>query len=162
MDPAPLSEEEHLATHQKKMESALDHAVSAAIASCAKEPVRFVSQQLAAQARAEAARVEGFDRELRALGAGCTIEKTEECAISLVQLQAVETNIERRCAKEEWENGPPGGKMVALKAESVNLYDADKFVIRPATVERRCCFVELFAAGPQRPTWSCRTFGASR
>ena len=81
------------------------------------------------------------------------IEKTEECAISLAQLAAVDANIDRRCAEERWENGPPGRKMVALKAESVNLYDADKFVIRPATVERRCCFVELFAAGPQRPTW---------
>ena len=35
-------------------------------------------------------------------GAGCTIPKTEERAITLAQLQAVLAHVKRRCAKERW------------------------------------------------------------
>ena len=35
----------------------------------------------------------------------------------------------------------------------VTLYDATRYVIKPATLERRCSYVELVASGPQRPTW---------
>ena len=112
-----------------------------------------------AEAIARAAEV---DREFRALGGGCEIEKTEERAISLVQLEAVEANVERRCEKEKWKGGRPDGtdaegkpkwKTVALTPETVNLYDADKYLIKPVTVARRCSLVEVLAAGPQPPDW---------
>ena len=35
-------------------------------------------------------------------GAGCTIPKTEERAITLAQLEAVLKHVQRRCAKERW------------------------------------------------------------
>ena len=33
----------------------------------------------------------------------------------------------------------------------VNLYDLDKYVIRPATEEKQCAMVELMASGEQPP-----------
>jgi hypothetical protein len=80
---------------------------------------------------------------------GCAIEKTEERAISLAQLRAVRATIERRCEAEGWATwqGQP------LVPGAVALYDADKYLIRPATVARKCAFVELVAARPQPPDW---------
>jgi hypothetical protein len=94
----------------------------------------------------------GFAREW-AGNPGSTIEKTEERGISIAQLNEVLINIKRRCMNENWKNAPPGGKVAALKVAEVNLYDADKFLIRPATVARKCSFVELIAAKPQPPDW---------
>ena len=88
-------------------------------------------------------------RELVPFGRGCAIEKTEERAISLAQLRAVRATIERRCEAEGWATwqGQP------LVPGAVALYDADKYLIRPATVARKCAFVELVAARPQPPDW---------
>ena len=88
-------------------------------------------------------------RELRALGGGCAIAKTEERGITLPQLRAVKAQIDRRCVAEAWTDWE--GR--ALRPETVSLYDAAKYVIKPATVERQCSFVELFAAAPQLPKW---------
>ena len=60
-------------------------------------------------------------------------------------------HIERRCQAERWENDYNKG--VALTPEKVALYDADKYVIRPFTVARKCAFVEMVAVGPQPPLW---------
>jgi len=97
------------------------------------------------EARAIASRADFF--EVSALGTGCRIKLTEERAITLKQLRAVLAQIDRRCAVEEW-SGFTGD---TLKPEEVNLYDVNKYVILPATVEKQCSFVELFASSPQKP-----------
>ena len=159
-----MTDDAYFRKHQQTIEQAMGHAVSAAVAARAADPVRFVSEQLKAQADAEgiARAADDIDREFRALGGGCKIEKTEERAISLVQLEAVEANVVRRCEKEKWKGGRPDGtdaegkpkwKTVALTPETVNLYDADKYLIKPVTVARRCSLVEVLAAGPQPPDW---------
>ena len=136
---------------------------AAAAAEVAREAVEKKARHEAAGAAAEALALAATDlsREFRALG-GYAIKLTEERAISLVQLEAVWANIERRCKKEKWKGGRPNGTdaegkpqwmTVALKPENVNLYDADTYVIRPLTVERRCSLVEVLAAGPQPPDW---------
>ena len=91
-------------------------------------------------------------------GRGCKIPKTEERAITLKQLVAVMANIARRCEAEGWAGDfyPPqvaAKETRALTAEMVRLYDADKYVIRPATVAALCSLVELLAAGAQPPLW---------
>ena len=80
---------------------------------------------------------------------GCTIAKTELRAITLMQLHDVYAHIERRCEAEGWCNHK--GKL--LRPEEVTLYDATRYVIKPATAHRRCSYVELVASGPQRPAW---------
>ena len=40
-----------------------------------------------------------------------------------------------------------------LKPEEVTLYDATRYVIKPATAGRKCSYVELVASGRQRPRW---------
>ena len=102
----------------------------------------------------------------------CNIEKTEERAITLQQLEAtVWTQIERRCAAEEWEGSRPGptgtdGKptwtSVRLKPATVCLYDVDKYIIRPATVNRQCSFVELVALIAQPPIYFVSHWCATR
>jgi hypothetical protein len=102
------------------------------------------------------ARRADFDRELRALGRGCSIEKTEERGVTLPQLRAVVANIERRCLPEAWEGSRwlgDGWAMLPLEPENVSLYETDTYITRPATVARRCSIVELFAAAPQPPNW---------
>ena len=81
--------------------------------------------------------------------AGCSIDKTELRAISVAQLSDVRAHIERRCPKEGWTNL----QMAVLTAKSVTLYDAARYVIKPATYARQCAFVELVAEGEQRPKW---------
>ena len=111
--------------------------------------------ELMQRAAEEIARGADF-RELA--GPGCKIPKTEERAITLKQLHAVAANIKRRCEAEGWKGDfyPPqvaAKETRALTAEMVRLYDADKYVIRPATVAALCSLVELLAAGPQPPLW---------
>ena len=92
-------------------------------------------------------------KEIKALGAGCKIEKAEARAIQVLQLQAVRTMVKRRCQKERWRNQATDDWLTPL---DVSLYDVYKYVILPSTVERQCSFVEVFAAAPQLPNW----FGA--
>ena len=80
---------------------------------------------------------------------GCSIPETEYRAINLPQLQDVGKHIERRCPKEGWVNF----ESAALSAKSVTLYDAARYVIKPATYARQCAFVELVAEDAQRPKW---------
>ena len=48
--------------------------------------------------------------------------------------------------------GPDGELVeVEVKFNEVNLYDLDKYVIRPATEEKQCAMVELMASGEQPP-----------
>ena len=116
------------------------------------------------------ARVESEDiakradwHELTALGRGCSITLVEERGINLKQLRAVAASVARRCPSENWEgsrptgptdaDGKPAWQTVVLAPPAVSLYDVYKFVIMPATIERGCSFVELFAEAPQHPSW---------
>ena len=93
-------------------------------------------------------------RELHALGAGCTIEKTELRGISLNQLtHGVWSNVDRRCLTECWASTDPSKQGELLTPESVNLYDLNHFLIRPATIARECSLVEVFAETVQPPHW---------
>ena len=58
-------------------------------------------------------------------------------------------HIERRCVAERWTD--VNGEL--LTPERVTLYDANRYVILPATEKLGCSFVELVASGPQKPTW---------
>lgn len=91
---------------------------------------------------------ETFD-DLREGKSGCVIANTEERALTLRQLRAVHTHILRRCVNERWTNM----KGELLAPEQVSLYDATRYVIKPATAARGCSFVELVALGPQCPVW---------
>ena len=90
----------------------------------------------------------GFEDLTRGKG-GCRIPETEMRAITLRQLKAVCSHIERRCAAEGWRNFLRS----ELEPASVTLYDATRYVIRPATSGRMCSYVELVAERGQRPKW---------
>eukprot|EP00931_Biecheleriopsis_adriatica_P023252 TRINITY_DN14724_c0_g1_i1.p1 TRINITY_DN14724_c0_g1~~TRINITY_DN14724_c0_g1_i1.p1 ORF type:complete len:502 (+),score=101.79 TRINITY_DN14724_c0_g1_i1:37-1506(+) len=81
------------------------------------------------------------------------IPDAAERAITLRQLKAVYAEIEKRCVKEQWVStgGPSAGQ--PLKPEEVNLYDAMKYFILPATGDEQCSYVELVAKGPQKPLY---------
>ena len=83
---------------------------------------------------------------------GCIpIKETEERAITVTQLSDVRAHIKRRCANEGWLNF----QAEALTDKTVTLYDAARYVIKPATYAKLCSYVELVAAGAQRPKWFC-------
>merc|ERR1740124_1539407 len=75
--------------------------------------------------------------------------RVELNGITLRQLRAVMANIKRRCLIERWVNF----KGVGLDPNEVNLYDADRYVIRPYTVHRRKSLVARLpsTAGSQQP-----------
>ena len=114
------------------------------------------------------------------LSAGCTIPKTEERGISPRQLLALWMHIEASCVKEGWvgareftaenaglpwvEEGKPAvlstkekqvWHKIKLTPNLVNLYDCNSYVIKPATIGRRCSYVELVGgkAARQMPKW---------
>jgi len=78
-----------------------------------------------------------------------TTPPAEYRGITLRQLRAVMANITRRCEEEGWKDF----KGNVLTAENVTLYDAEKYVIRPFTVEKQQSFVTCLpsTAGPQPP-----------
>ena len=75
--------------------------------------------------------------------------RTEERGITLQQLRAFYALIMTCCERDGWVDyeGRP------LTPERVNLHDACKYVIKPATAQRQCSWVDLVANGPQRPKW---------
>ena len=81
--------------------------------------------------------------------AGCYIKEPEHRAITLRQLAGLRKHIIRRCSDERWRNF----KKVALSPGTVTMYDAARYIIRPATFPRQCSFVELVAIRAQRPKW---------
>ena len=73
----------------------------------------------------------------------------EYSGITMRQLKAVLANMERRCVEEGWTDryGKP------LSREKVNLYDLNKYVIKPYTVRGKKSFVHSLPStdGPQPP-----------
>ena len=84
-----------------------------------------------------------------------TIDKTEERGLLLEQLRKVYAHIERRLASDRyWRSKPPGSKPRPITdPKAVTLYDAAKYVIKPATVQAQCSMVELMATASQLPKW---------
>ena len=74
---------------------------------------------------------------------GCTIEETAKRGITPEQLKLVKAHIQRRCGAEGWLTW--AGKQLTPK--SVSLYEAARYVVKPATYEKQCSLVELIATG---------------
>ena len=80
---------------------------------------------------------------------GCTIAETAKRAINGAQLERVCSHISRRCKPEGWAD--KSGKQ--RTPGTVTLYDAARFVIKPATYATQCSLVELIAFGEQVPLY---------
>jgi len=80
---------------------------------------------------------------------GSSIPLAEYRGITLRQLRAVVANIQRRCVPEGWKNEE--GKL--LTPETVSFHHANKYVIKPFTVETKKSFITSLpsTAGPQPP-----------
>lgn len=83
-------------------------------------------------------------------GTGCIVPKCEHRAMLLRQLNKVMAYVERNCKKSGW---TCSRSKAALDPATINLYQVVEFVVKPATEERKCSFVELVASGPQLPKW---------
>ena len=80
---------------------------------------------------------------------GCTIAQPEKRATTLSQLRTLVAHIRRRCESERW----VGDGDSLLTSALVSIYDAMAYVVKPATRERQCSYVELVADGAQPPAW---------
>ena len=86
-----------------------------------------------------------------AVEAGCPIAKTEERGILLAQLVMVWKHIAKHCEAEGWADWQ-GNKLAPKK---VSLYDLNTYLILPATMRRRCSFVEFVAAAGMTDVLRC-------
>jgi len=79
------------------------------------------------------------------------IPNVEMRGITLRQLRAVYVNIERRCTIEGWKND----KGDILTPDNVNMYDVNRYIIKPFTCTSKKSFVESLpsTAGTQPPRW---------
>lgn len=81
---------------------------------------------------------------------GCVhIEKTEERAITVRQLQDVVDHLEAN--HRTWKDGK--GELLLKLALDINLYDVTLNYICPQTKHHQCAYVELVAKGRQLPKW---------
>eukprot|EP00928_Gymnodinium_smaydae_P046132 TRINITY_DN30732_c0_g1_i1.p1 TRINITY_DN30732_c0_g1~~TRINITY_DN30732_c0_g1_i1.p1 ORF type:complete len:500 (+),score=80.49 TRINITY_DN30732_c0_g1_i1:104-1603(+) len=80
---------------------------------------------------------------------GCKVERAEERAISLKQLKGVANSISYYCARKLWKAA--GGEKLTF--DKVDVYELVEQLVRPATKYRKCSYVELVAAGTQKPSW---------
>ena len=80
---------------------------------------------------------------------GCTVPLVEHRGMTVFQIGDIMRHIRRRCNREGWTN------ILNLKLEhdTVTLYDATRFIIRPATYERSCSYMELVSRKAQIPGW---------
>ncbi|CAE8718605.1 unnamed protein product [Polarella glacialis] len=94
---------------------------------------------------AATAPVEGFG------DTGCQIEHCEERGISPAQLLVVwkHTLAQAHEWRDSFKSSPTFGQ--PLKAEDVNLYQLCENLLKPATSQRKCSFVEILAVAPQTP-----------
>ena len=86
---------------------------------------------------------------------GCVINTAEERGITLRQMRDIYATVQLRCVIEGWVGFPNGqqGPPQLLTPEAVTLYDMDRYLIKPATLQRKCSMVELLAVAPQPPSW---------
>ncbi|CAJ1415050.1 unnamed protein product, partial [Effrenium voratum] len=78
---------------------------------------------------------------------------TEHRGIQLLQLQELQAYLVNRCRDGELRAWRDAGKPICL--EALNLYQLADWVIRPATREDHCSYVELISSGKeaQNPQW---------
>mmetsp|Transcript_78842 Transcript_78842/g.225850 ORF Transcript_78842/g.225850 Transcript_78842/m.225850 type:complete len:663 (+) Transcript_78842:30-2018(+) len=141
-DPVPLTAAEEMLFY-----AALDDQSDLA-SSCVMLTARTEIESIAA----EPDTVHVAVQELKAGSSGCSIKSPELRGITLRQLQRLMTYVEEHCERESWYDPETGNP---LTAESVDLFCLREWVLKPATKERRCSFVELIAlrASEQRPKW---------
>lgn len=77
------------------------------------------------------------------------IAAAEERGVTLAQLRRVMAHVEMRCGREAW-LGVDGRR---LTADTVTLYDVTRYVIKPATQQAQCSFIERIAEQAQPPVW---------
>ena len=87
---------------------------------------------------------------LRGASAGCVIDSSAERPITLRQLRAVWAYVVEHCVADDWTNAITG---LPLTPETCCLYDVTRYVIKPATAERMCSYVELIADTAREPEW---------
>ena len=82
---------------------------------------------------------------------GCRLPLPQDRGITLRQLLVLWEHIKKFCVEEKWKS--QNGNQ--LTPETVNFYDCCAYVVKPATIERRCSFVEFVAdhAAYQQPQW---------
>ena len=81
---------------------------------------------------------------------------TEHRGMTLSQLKDLEGELKRRADKDGWLQGWKDIKGNTCHVNTVNLYAVMKYLIKPATEEKQCSYVELVApAGTraQTPKW---------
>ena len=84
------------------------------------------------------------------------IEKTELRGITLPQLEQLDDFIEMHADEHGVLHGWLDRKGQPLHKDRINLYDVVKYVVKPATKEHKCSYVELVApagTSSQRPKW---------
>ena len=90
------------------------------------------------------------------INGGCTINDTALRAISLNQLEMIQTHAARRLEQAPWKvtkyiQGAWTDDYMLSKLEEVTLYDLNQQVVLLSTVERQCSMVELLAIQSQQP-----------
>lgn len=90
--------------------------------------------------------------ELQGGASGCIIRRAEMRGITLRQLKCVMNYVEEHCERESWYD-PETEEL--LTPELVDMHCLTEWVLKPATRDRRCSFVEAIAPRPsaQSPTW---------
>ena len=73
------------------------------------------------------------------------IEKTELRGITLPQLEQLDDFIERHADEHGVLHGWLDREGQPLHKDRINLYDVVKYVVKPATKEHKCSYVELVA-----------------
>lgn len=83
---------------------------------------------------------------------------TDVRGMTLRQLRAFYAHIEEACERDQWVNM----KGELLRPRDVVLYDACRYVIKPATEAWQCSYVQFVADSPsaQRPKW-CKSLQRS-
>lgn len=82
---------------------------------------------------------------------GSYIPETEHRGITVFQLRKVVTFAKKYCTKWHDLGGPSSGQK--LDMESLNLYQLNEWLIKPACLQHQCAMVELFAKTKQTPDW---------
>jgi len=89
---------------------------------------------------------------------GCTIPETENRAITLSQLEQLDSHLVKRLSGgASWTVSRfMQGDLVKQQLSSpdeATLYDVNEHILLPCTSVRCCSFVEILAASTQKPDW---------
>ena len=129
-------------------------------------PLKLDAQEVGRRLQAVVARrLQAAFRRLRRPPAGdfsllgtqkTPIEKTEFRGITLPQLEQLDDFIDRHADEHGVLHGWLDREGQPLHKNRINLYDVVKYVVKPATKEHKCSYVELVApagSSSQKPKW---------